>query len=160
MKRLGLTPIALRVNGHPVSVPVAAGTTLLGLLRDHCGLTGAKLGCGVGECGACTVLVDEVPTPGCLVLAAELDGTSVTTIEFTGDPRIERLKESFQAEAGLQCGFCTPGMIMTASRLAPTASAAAIRAELAGNLCRCTGYTKIIRAVGRAGRKGGPGGRR
>ena len=145
--------VSVTVNGHLHTARVPATTTLLDLLRGPLGLTGAKEACGVGECGACTVLVDGEPTLACLVLAAEAQDRTVVTIEHTRDVRIARLRRAFAEEAALQCGFCTPGMILAASRLPPGATAAEIRAALAGNICRCTGYTKIVRAVQRAGRR-------
>jgi carbon-monoxide dehydrogenase small subunit len=145
--------VRCRVNDAPHVVRVAAATTLVDLLRDAFGLTGAKVGCGVGECGACTVLLDDAPVLACLVLAAEVDGRRVTTIEARGDTRLERLREAFLAEGALQCGFCTPGMILAARPLPADAGAATIRAALLGNLCRCTGYAAIVRAVQRAGRR-------
>jgi aerobic-type carbon monoxide dehydrogenase small subunit (CoxS/CutS family) len=117
-------------------------------------LTGTKVGCDGGECGACTVLVDDKPLLACLVLAAELDGRDVKTIENDDDPRIASLQRAFVSEAGLQCGFCTPGMIMAAYPLANDADESEIRATLVGNICRCTGYTKIVRAVKRARPRG------
>jgi carbon-monoxide dehydrogenase small subunit len=146
--------IAVRVNGRVVHVVVPAATTLVELLRSDLRLMGTKVGCGVGECGACTVLVDGEPVLSCLVLAAEVDGRRVSTIEDRRKPRVRRLQEAFVATAGLQCGFCTPGMILAASRLPPDADDAAIRAGLVGNICRCTGYSKIVTAVRRAGRQG------
>ncbi len=152
MRRGATVTVSVAVNGRVRRERVAASTTLLGLLRSRLGLTGTKEGCNVGECGACTVLIDGVATVACLVLAAEVDGRSVTTIEDQKDAGLRRLRRAFADEAALQCGFCTPGMILAASRLPARASSATIRAGLAGNLCRCTGYTKIVRAVQRAGR--------
>ena len=147
--------IALTVNRQRQTVDVRPTTTLLELLRTELGLTGTKDGCGVGECGACTVLVDDQPTLSCLVLAAESDGRRVVTIETENDPRVGRLRQAFINGGALQCGYCTPGMIMAASRLPNDADRATIRAALAGNLCRCTGYAKIVRAVESAGRPTG-----
>jgi len=144
--------IAVTVNGQLVHMDVPAATTLVDLLRSDLGLTGTKVGCGVGECGACTVLLDGLPVLSCLVLAAEVDGRRVSTIEDQRNARVRRLQEAFVAAAGLQCGFCTPGMILAASRLPPDADDAEIRAGLVGNICRCTGYAKIVTAVRRAGR--------
>jgi len=133
---------------------MSASATLVELLRSSLLLTGTKVGCEVGECGACTVLLDGAPVLACLVLAAEVDGHDVTTIESTDDARIDALQRAFVEEAGLQCGFCTPGMILTARSISPRAGDDEIRAALAGNLCRCTGYTKIIDAIRRAAREG------
>ncbi len=146
--------ITVDVNGGPVRVRVAAATTLVDLLRDRLALTGTKVGCGVGECGACTVLLDDVPVLACLVLAVEVDGRRITTIEDGRDARMERLRAAFIEEGALQCGFCTPGMIVAARALAADADDTAIRAGLAGNLCRCTGYAAIVRAVRRARGRG------
>ena len=145
--------VDVRINGRPCALEVPAATTLAELLRAGLGLSGTKIGCGVGECGACTVLVDGDPVLACLMLAAEADGRAVTTIEADDEP-ILRLQRAFVQQAGLQCGFCTPGMILAASRLPPGSDAKAIRAALAGNICRCTGYTKIVSAVERAQRTG------
>lgn len=152
MRRGATVTVSVAVNGRVHRERVAASTTLLGFLRSRLGLTGTKEACNVGECGACTVLIDGVATVACLVLAAEVDGRSVTTIEDQKDAGLRRLRHAFADEAALQCGFCTPGMILAASRLPARASAATIRAGLAGNMCRCTGYTKIVRAVRRVGR--------
>jgi aerobic-type carbon monoxide dehydrogenase small subunit (CoxS/CutS family) len=139
--------ITVDVNGCEHRVRVHARDTLADLLRDRLGLTGTKIGCGVGECGACTVLLDDSPVVSCLVLAVETDGRRVTTIEDERDPGIEALRQAFVAEAALQCGFCTPGMILAARALPADADDDAVRAGLAGNICRCTGYTAIVRAV-------------
>ena len=144
--------IAVTVNGRTHRLTVAAHATLASLLRDDLGLTGTKIGCDVGECGACTVLLDGAPVLACLVLAVEADGRRLTTIEDERDPRLEDLRRAFVAEAALQCGFCTPGMILAARALPPDADDAAVRAGLAGNICRCTGYAAILRAVARASR--------
>lgn len=144
--------VELRLNGRRVRWDVSATTTLLDALRQA-GLTGAKEGCGIGECGSCTVLVNSLPTVACLVLAAELSGASVTTIESKNDRRIEQLRKAFLDEGALQCGACTPGMIMAASRIPRGANDDDIRQALIGNVCRCTGYSSIVRAVQRAHRK-------
>jgi len=156
MSRVARLRISVTVNGRAHTVRVPASTTLLALLRTHLGLSGTKDGCGVGECGACTVLLDGEAILACLVLAPEVDGRAVTTIEHAGDAWLRRLRRAFADEAALQCGFCTPGMILAASRLPARATTVTIRAGLAGNICRCTGYTKIVRAVQRAGRRRGP----
>ena len=118
---------------------------LLDVLREECGLTGTKEGCGEGECGACTVLIDGVPVCSCLVPFAQAEGTTVVTIEGLGDDH--PLQRCFMDEVGAQCGICTPGMIMAACVLDGDASLEDIRVGLAGNLCRCTGYSAIYRAV-------------
>jgi len=152
MSRRSIT-VRLRVNGRPIEAKVAASTRLLELLRSELRLTGTKEGCDGGDCGACTVLLDDQPTLSCLLLAVELDGRSVTTIETDADDRIARLREAFLDESALQCGYCTPGMIMAASRIPAGADAETIRAALAGNVCRCTGYLAIVRAIQRAHRR-------
>jgi aerobic-type carbon monoxide dehydrogenase small subunit (CoxS/CutS family) len=117
----------------------------LAVLREECGLTGTKEGCGVGECGACTVLVNGEPVCSCLVPAAQVDGAEVLTIEGLGGRH--PLQELFMSEVGAQCGICTPGMIMTALTLGESPSLHDVKTALAGNLCRCTGYPAIYRAV-------------
>ena len=118
---------------------------LLDVLREDCALTGTKEGCGEGECGACTVLIDGAPVCSCLVPAAQAEGTRIVTIEGLGDTH--PLQRCFMDEVGAQCGICTPGMIMAACVLERGASVEDIRVGLAGNLCRCTGYSAIYRAV-------------
>jgi aerobic-type carbon monoxide dehydrogenase small subunit (CoxS/CutS family) len=118
---------------------------LLDVLREDCGLTGTKEGCGEGECGACTVLVDGDPVCSCLVPVAHVSDCEVLTVEGLGDEH--PLPRAFMTEVGAQCGICTPGMIMAAVALGPRPSLARIRTGLAGNLCRCTGYEAIYRAV-------------
>jgi carbon-monoxide dehydrogenase small subunit len=144
------TPIALTLNGEPVSCDVPPANRVVDLLRTHFRLTGTKEGCGVGECGSCTVLVDGVPTPSCLLLAGELAGRAVTTIEASHDTRVEAMRRAFLDEPAFQCGACTPGFILVASRIPEGATDEAIRSALVGNLCRCTGYASIVRAVQRA----------
>jgi len=122
---------------------------LLDVLREECGLTGTKEGCGEGECGACTVLIDGAPVNSCLVPFAQVRGVEVTTIEgLRGE---HPLQAAFVSEGGAQCGICTPGMILAAGALAPEATREEIRTGLAGNLCRCTGYEAIYRSVEKAG---------
>src|SRR5580765_1855486 len=120
---------------------------LLDVLREECGLTGTKEGCGEGECGACTVLLDGEPVNSCLVPFAQARGAKIKTIEGL---RSHALQETFVTEGGAQCGICTPGMILAAAALPMKASLAEIRAGLAGNLCRCTGYEGIYRAIRKA----------
>jgi carbon-monoxide dehydrogenase small subunit len=140
-------PLSLTLNGVTVRVAVEPHLTALELIRERLGLTGTQDGCSVGECGACTVLVDGVPTVSCLLLAVELEGRRVTTIETLGDPDVDRVREAFLREGAFQCGFCTPGMILAASRIEEGASEADVRAALVGQLCRCTGYASILRGV-------------
>ena len=131
-------------------------TTLLRLLRDEFQLTGAKLGCDVGDCGACTVIVDGKSVNSCLMLASQADGREVTTIEGLATmDRLHPIQKVFEDLGALQCGFCGPGVIMSAKALLdenPSPSVAEIRDGLAGNLCRCTGYTKMIEAIQLAAR--------
>jgi len=143
--------VSFRVNGERRTVDVPATTTLLELLRERLHLTGAKEGCGIGECGACTVLLDGAPVTACLVLAVEVDGCSIETIEGeTHDGRLSALQQAFIDAGAIQCGFCTPGMIMSARALlarSPNPSDEEIVEAIAGNLCRCTGYESVIAAV-------------
>lgn len=136
------------LNGKLTEVASHPMSRLLDVLREECALTGTKEGCGEGECGACTVLVDGVPVVSCLVPLAQVDGASITTIEGLGDDHA--LQHHFMNEVGAQCGICTPGMIMVASTLGPNATLEEIRVALAGNLCRCTGYEAIYRAIAKA----------
>ena len=136
------------LNGREVDVDVSPLARLLDVLREDCGLTGTKEGCGEGECGACTVLVNGEVVCSCLVPVAQVEGTEVTTIEGLGDEH--PLQRAFMDEIGAQCGICTPGMILTAITLGSNPTLAQIREGLAGNLCRCTGYEAIYRAIQRA----------
>lgn len=144
----------LKVNGKEVQVEAPAGITLLRLLRDYLGLTGTKEGCGEGECGACTVLLDGVAVVSCLLPAAKAEGREVITIEgLAQDQRLHPLQEAFISEGAVQCGFCTPGMILSAKALLdtnPHPTKEEIKEALSGNLCRCTGYSQIVRAVQKA----------
>jgi 4-hydroxybenzoyl-CoA reductase subunit alpha len=141
----------LTVNGRQHSVAIEDGDTLVDVLRDKLNLTGAKKGCGLGDCGACTVLVDDKPVNSCLVLASTVNGKAVTTIEGLDESgELTALQKSFVNEGGMQCGFCTPGTVMSATALLrrnPDPSLEEIKEALVGNLCRCTGYTGILRAV-------------
>jgi len=143
--------ISLRVNGREIAREVEPQELLLDFLRDSMGLTGAKRSCDVQVCGACTVLVDGRPVSSCCYLAAQADGTEVTTIEGLAErEEFARLEEAFTRHAGLQCGFCTPGMLLTVSALLEGGeldSEDAIKRNLSGNLCRCTGYRGIVEAV-------------
>ena len=133
------------LNGAPADVEAHPMKRLLDVLREECALTGTKEGCGEGECGACTVLIDGAPVCSCLVPFAQTEGATVVTIEGLGDTH--PLQRCFMDEVGAQCGICTPGMIMAACVLDNDASLDDIRIGLAGNLCRCTGYSAIYRAV-------------
>ena len=135
----------LMLNGAEADVDAHPMKRLLDVLREECRLTGTKEGCGEGECGACTVLVDEQPVCACLVPWAQVDGKSVTTIEGLGDAH--RLQQAFMDEVGAQCGICTPGMILAAIALGPSPTLDQIKLGLTGNLCRCTGYEAIYRAI-------------
>jgi aerobic-type carbon monoxide dehydrogenase small subunit (CoxS/CutS family) len=137
----------INVNGHDYEVHGAVGTTLAEALRDELSLTGTKVACGEGHCGACTVLVDDVPTLSCITLAHSLDGAKVTTIEGLRD---HPMVHSFVRADALQCGFCTPGQIVSAVALVDakaTPSTEEIRHAMAGNLCRCGAYPKIEEAI-------------
>jgi aerobic-type carbon monoxide dehydrogenase small subunit (CoxS/CutS family) len=136
------------LNGKRVRIDVHPMTRLLDALREQCGLTGTKEGCGEGECGACTVLVDRVPVNSCLVPVAQAAGARVTTIEGLGGRH--PLQRAFIEHGGAQCGICTPGMILAAVALGPKPSLDAIKTGLAGNICRCTGYSAIYRSVSRS----------
>ena len=138
------------LNGHPCRIDAPPYFTVLDLLRDSLSLAGTKDGCGEGVCGACTVLLDGRPIRGCLVLAAHLAGRSLVTIEGMEGEALDPLQDAFAKLGAVQCGFCTPGMILSARALLadnPTPSAHEVREALAGNLCRCTGYVKIVAAV-------------
>ncbi len=145
--------LSLAVNGCPVTAEVEPRTHLADFLRDHLLLTGTHTGCEHGVCGACTILLDGDPARACIHLAAGCGGADVRTIEgLQDDPVMARLRLAFSAEHALQCGYCTPGMLVTARdivRRLPDADDDAVRLELAGNLCRCTGYTGIVRAIRR-----------
>lgn len=147
MKRL----VTMSVNGDPYEIAAAGNQRLIDVIRDVIGLTGTKEGCGEGECGACTVIMDGRPVNSCLVLAAQADGAEIVTIEglmVNGDMSL--LQRNFVDLGAVQCGFCSPGMILTAKALLdenPEPSEEDVREALAGNLCRCTGYDKIVDAV-------------
>jgi aerobic-type carbon monoxide dehydrogenase small subunit (CoxS/CutS family) len=151
-----VTEVTLLVNGDVRSAAVPPETTLLQLLRDHFRLTGAKLGCDAGDCGACTVIVDGKAVNACLMLAIQAHGRQVITIEgLATRQRLHPLQKSFEDSGALQCGFCGPGVILSAKALLddnPAPDPQEIRDALAGNLCRCTGYAKMIDAVQDAAR--------
>jgi aerobic carbon-monoxide dehydrogenase small subunit len=139
------------VNGGEVAADVADRTLLVHFVRDVAGLTATNVGCDTSSCGACTVLLDGLSVKSCTVLAAQADGREVTTVEgLASDGEMHPVQRAFHQEHGLQCGFCTPGMVMAAvSILAenPAPSEAEVRTALEGNLCRCTGYHNIVRAI-------------
>jgi 4-hydroxybenzoyl-CoA reductase subunit gamma len=143
--------VRLRVNGRWREDAVAENQLLVDYLRDVARLTGVKVGCDGGECGACTVLVDGEAVPSCITLTVRCEGRSIETVEgLAQQGNLNRLQRAFHEKLGAQCGFCTPGMIMAAEALLrrnPTPSESEIRAALSGNLCRCTGYVKIIESV-------------
>jgi len=141
----------LNINGKPHDLDVEPRLTLVDCLRHTLGLTGTHVGCEHGVCGACTVIVDGKPARGCLMLAVQADGTNVETVESLADGEaLGPLQASFRRHHALQCGFCTPGMLMTAHALLsaePDCDEARVREALSGNLCRCTGYMGIVAAV-------------
>lgn len=144
--------VSLTVNGKAVSAEVEPRTLLVDFLRDELGLTGTHVGCDTGQCGACTVHLDGRAVKACSVLVGQADGAEVLTIEGLADDdgSLHPMQAAFHEQHGLQCGFCTPGMVMAAIDLVrsyPGASDATIRTQLEGNLCRCTGYENIVRAV-------------
>ncbi|MEP7198535.1 MAG: (2Fe-2S)-binding protein [Chloroflexota bacterium] len=145
------TTISFTLNDNPVTHAFAPYRTLLEVLRDDLGLTGTKEGCGTGDCGACTLLLDGQPVTACLVLAAEVDGRTVTTVEgIAHDGKLTPLQVAFMRYGGTQCGICTSGFVVAAHALLqnnPTPSEDDVRRAIGGNLCRCTGYDKIVRAV-------------
>ncbi len=155
-----MTSIELTVNGRRVAADVEPRTHLADFLRERRNLTGTNLGCEQGVCGACTLMVDDVPVRSCIAFAVACAGSTVRTIEdFDADPVMAELRAAFSAEHALQCGYCTPGMLMTSRDIVlrlPDADEQRVRYELAGNLCRCTGYVGIVRAVMRvlAARRG------
>jgi carbon-monoxide dehydrogenase small subunit len=144
--------LSLTVNGKPVTAEIDPRTLLVDLLRNELGLTGTHVGCDTGQCGACTVHVDGSAIKACTILAAQAQGATVVTIEglAAADGTMHPMQAAFKECHGLQCGFCTPGMVMSAIDLVqryPKASEQTIREELEGNLCRCTGYHNIVKAV-------------
>jgi len=144
--------ISLRINGEKRELQLEPYRSLLDVLRNEAGLTGTKKGCDVGDCGACTVIVDGKPLNSCLMLGVEAEGCDVVTIEGiqSGPDRLHPLQENFMKLGGAQCGFCTPGVIVMAKALLdenPDPTEDEIRFGIAGNICRCTGYTKIIDAI-------------
>lgn len=142
--------IRLQVNGESRRVEVEVRDTLLDVLRERLGLTGAKRGCDLGECGACTVLMDGRPINACMVLAVDAAGRAILTIEGLAPGELHAIQRAFVEGGAVQCGFCTPGMILTAKAFLERSSEptpAQVRQAISGNLCRCTGYQKIVAAI-------------
>ncbi len=142
--------IEFMVNNKKRRLSVKVNELLINILRNNLNLTGTKYGCGIGECGACTVLLEGKPILSCLTLAVEVDGKNITTIEGIGEDKLHPIQESFLKQGAVQCGFCTPGMIIAVKSLLEensTPTEEDIRDYLRGNLCRCTGYNQIIKAV-------------
>ena len=154
---MALHSINITVNGGLEQVVVSSNMTLMRMLRESLSLTGTKNGCSAGECGACTVLLDGEPVNSCMVLAVECDGASVLTVEgLAGDKELHPVQEAIIQAGGVQCGFCTPGVLISARALLdrnPDPDEAEIREALVGNLCRCTGYVRIIDGVKKAAKK-------
>lgn len=145
------TVVELKVNGETYELALGPQVTLLEALRDSLGLTGTKDGCGTGECGACTVLLDGAPILSCLTLAVDCEGRSVTTIEgLAPEGELGPVQQAYLDAGAIQCGYCTPGMVLTTTALLrenPKPTTPQIQKALEGNLCRCTGYNKIVEAV-------------
>jgi carbon-monoxide dehydrogenase small subunit len=143
--------VSITVNGVTHDLAVEPRRTLAELLREDLSLTGTKKGCGIGDCGACTVLLDGVATFSCLTLAIQADGCMVETVEgLAENGQLSRLQQAFVNQGAIQCGFCTPGMLMMSTELLrrePVPSEVEIRRAISGNLCRCTGYQKIVEAI-------------
>lgn len=149
--RISRSAVSCTINGDPIGFLTEDGESLLNALRDDVGLTGVKEGCGTGDCGACSIIMNDQLVPSCLVFAPEAEGAQITTVEGLADGNhLHPLQECFLEGAALQCGVCTPGFLVAAKVLLdhnPDPTETEIRYALAGNLCRCTGYDKIIRAV-------------
>jgi aerobic carbon-monoxide dehydrogenase small subunit len=148
--------ITFTINGKTRKEPVEANTLLVNLIRERLSLTGTKYACGIGECGACTVLINGKPVLSCLTLAAEADGKDIVTIEGLNDKISTVLRETFLEEGAVQCGFCTPGFLVMSSYLLkekPKPTEDEVKKYIKGNLCRCTGYIGVIRAIMKASEK-------
>lgn len=146
--------ISCTINGKRTDLEINIGETLLEVLRERLHLTGTKLGCGVGECGACTVLIDGTPIDSCLYLGVWADGRDIVTIEgIARDGKLSKVQKAYISEGAVQCGYCTPGFIMTTTAMLSgkkNYTTAEIKQELAGHFCRCTGYQNIIRAAAKS----------
>lgn len=149
--------INLKINGENYELHVKPNTLLLDLIRDEIGLIGTKRGCDTGECGACTILVEGKPFNSCLMLAVEADGKNILTVEgLAKEGQLHPLQEAFIEEGAVQCGFCTPGVLLSVKALIdtnPNPTTEKIKLAISGNLCRCTGYTKIVKAIISAAKK-------
>ena len=151
---MSVMKVSFELNGENVEVETRPNRTLLDLLRDELRVTSVKKGCQQGECGACTLLLDDIPVTSCIVLAPQVDGRKVTTLEgLEDDPLMTGLREAFVENGAVQCGFCTPGMLISSYTLLkenPDPTEDEIKIAIEGNICRCTGFTKIIAAIGDA----------
>ncbi len=150
-------PVSLKVNGEKYDIVIAPYRTLLDVLREELRLTGSKKGCDAGDCGACTVLLDGKPVNACLVLAATVQDVDILTIEgLAQNGKLHPLQQAFISEGAVQCGFCTPGVLMSLKALVdhnPSPTLDDVKTAMAGNLCRCTGYAKVFKAVAAATRQ-------
>jgi len=160
-KEISKVPLRMTVNGKPIEVRVNPTWTLLRVLREELRLTGTKKGCEQGDCGACTVIMDGRTVNACLILALQAEGKVIETIEGLGTAEnLHPLQQSFIRQGAVQCGFCTPGMLMSAKALLdthPRPTREEIKLGLSGNLCRCTGYVKMIKAIDRASKESSGG---
>ena len=154
-----MVEVCMKVNGHAVTMSVPGAERLLDTIRERLRLTGTKEGCGVGECGACTVILNGRAVNSCLVLTAQCDGAEIVTVEgLAEDGKMHALQRAFIEHGAVQCGFCTPGMLMSAKALLdadPHPDRHKIRQAIAGNLCRCTGYEQIVQAIESVARQAG-----
>jgi carbon-monoxide dehydrogenase small subunit len=155
--------VILTINDQNYRVEVEPDELLVDVLRDRLRLTGTKKGCGTGDCGACTVIMDGRPVTSCLVLAVAAEGKTIMTVEgLAADGALHPLQQSFIEHGAVQCGYCTPGLLMMAKHILdhnPSPTEAEVRTGISGNLCRCTGYTKVVEAIMNAGQKMAGGGR-